>query len=238
MKKLNLSSTYLSLLELEEHLDIHYEDGDFTCDTCLFQTNKMSLLRNHLQKSSGHLSGQVHGRAAIKCKFCEEKFIVKKDLVAHKNNRHKTYKICDFFIKGNCKRSPCRYSHKKIKEGYCVCYECGKDFNDTSDMYNHRKREQKKELCKKFLNNECDRDEADCWFSHVRSVIKPHQLKVGTTHENKTSNCGTRIQGFQKTPPSPVPPTLALSTEQLMTLIEEKVQKTLELFLSKMTPRA
>ena len=183
--------------ELEEHLDTHYEDGDFTCDTCLFQTSKMSLLRKHLQNSPGHLSGQVHGKAAIKCKFCEEKFIVKKDLIAHKNNRHKTHKTCDFFLQGNCKRSPCRYSHKKIKEGNCVCYECGKDYTSTAEMYKHRKKEHKRELCKKFLNNECDRGEADCWFSHVTSATKSPALQVSTTHEkvHKIKTCQPRVFG-------------------------------------------
>ena len=71
--------------ELEEHIDSHYDDGDFTCDTCLFQSNKIKLLRNHILNSPGHSSGQVRGKLAIKCKLCEEKFIDKSDLIKHKN---------------------------------------------------------------------------------------------------------------------------------------------------------
>ena len=40
--------------ELEDHLDIHCEDGDYTCDTCLYQCNKIKLLKDHLLNSQGH----------------------------------------------------------------------------------------------------------------------------------------------------------------------------------------
>ena len=163
--------------ELEEHLDSHYEDGDFSCDTCLFQTNRMRLLRNHLLSAPGHSSGQVHGKSAIKCKFCEEKFIDKNELVNHKNMKHKTYKPCEYHKEGKCKRSPCRYSHRAIKEGYCVCYHCGKEFPEKHSLYNHRKSDHKTEVCRDFLVNNCDRQEEDCWFGHVKHASELHTKK-------------------------------------------------------------
>ena len=135
--------------QLEEHLDTHYEDVDFTCDTCLFQSNKIGLLRTHLKNSPGHVSGQVHGKPATKCKFCDEKFISKKDLVTQKNRHHKTYRVCDYFKEGKCNRSPCRYSHKKLKEGHYRYYECGNDFSSSDDMYKHRKKNKNRKYAKK-----------------------------------------------------------------------------------------
>ena len=54
-------SNHNSSEELEEHIDTHYEDGDFSCDTCLFQSSKMKLLRNNILNSPGHSADQVQG---------------------------------------------------------------------------------------------------------------------------------------------------------------------------------
>ena len=205
--------------QLEEHLDTHYEDGDFTCDACLFQSNKIGLLRTHLKNSP------------------DEKFISKKDLVTQKNRHHKTYRVCDYFKEGKCNRSPCRYSHKKLKEGHYRCYECGHDFSSSDDMYKHRKKEHKQEICKKFLKNECDRDKSDCWFSHAKFVKKSPRPQVDTTLKSTTNNTSPPTKGFWKAIPSPVPPTTKIETDQLMTMIEEKVQKMMESFLERMVPR-
>ena len=137
--------------ELEEHIDSHYEDGDFACDSCLFQSNKLRLLKNHLNMSPGYSSGQVHGKSAIKCNFCDERFIGKRDLVDHKHMKHETYKTCDYFKEGQCKRNPCRFGHKILEEGKCVCFQCGLEFADKTEMYRHRKTEHTTEVCKKKM---------------------------------------------------------------------------------------
>ena len=61
-------------------MDIHCDDGDFTCDTCLFQYNRIKLLEDHLMNSPGHTSGQVRGISAQNCNICDENFISRKDL--------------------------------------------------------------------------------------------------------------------------------------------------------------
>ena len=76
------------------------------------------------------ISGQIQGKAALKCGFCEEKFPSKKDLATHKYRKHKTYKPCQYFKEGNCKRSPCRFYHKIIKEGSSICFDCAKEFSE------------------------------------------------------------------------------------------------------------
>ena len=220
--------------DLEEHMDIHYEDGGFACDTCLFQTNKMRLLRKHLTSSPGHISGQVQGKATLKCGLCEDKFLNKKDLGAHKDRKHTTYKPCRYFKEGKCKQSPCRFNHKVIKEGNCVCFDCGKDFSDKNAMYEHRKKvHESTEICKKFLKQECDREETDCWFLHVLPVKKnptPKPILKDTLHDHND-------QGFWEVPKNLVPPIPGLNTDSLMKSIEEQVLKTMKMFMERINVR-
>ena len=216
--------------DLEEHIDTHYEDGDFACDTCLFQSNKMKLLKNHLLNSPGHSSGQVRGKPAIKCKFCEERFIDTKLLVRHKNKNHKTYKICDYFKEGKCKRSPCRYSHKVIKEGNCVCFHCGKEFSQKHDLYNHRKSDHKNEVCKNFMVNKCERTEEECWFSHVKNV----NTSSGRTSQAKDTPVNTDLPDFWQGRSNLVPPTQVLDMKTILKTIEESVQQTIQRVLKEL----
>ena len=37
--------------EMEEHTDCHYEDGDFPCDSCSYQTNNTRHWRNHIDET-------------------------------------------------------------------------------------------------------------------------------------------------------------------------------------------
>ena len=221
--------------ELEEHMDNHFEDGDFACDTCLFQTNKMRLLRSHIENSPGHISGQIQGKAALKCSFCEEKFPSKKDLATHKYRKHKTYKPCQYFKEGNCKRFPCRFYHKIIKEGSSICFDCAKEFSEKSAMYQHRKEGHKStEICKKFLKQESDREEKDCWFLHVLPVL--NQPKLNPILRNTSDDHGN--QGFWEVPKDLVPPIPSLSTESLMKAIEEQVIKTMKVFMERVNVNA
>ena len=161
--------------ELEDHMDSHCEDGDYSCDTCLFQCNKMRLLELHLGNSPGHSSGQVRGKAAQKCKICEEKFLTRNNLMTHINQVHPSFKPCRDYQKGLCKRTKCRYKHRVIKEGNCVCFQCGKEFCDKAIMMKHIKNIHSSAICTKFLNNECDRQDGtddECWFTHALSAEK------------------------------------------------------------------
>ena len=224
--------------ELENHIDSHFEDGDFSCDTCLFQSNRLKLLKNHILNSPGHSSGQVRGKSALKCNLCDKKFIDKKELINHKNIHHTTYKPCVYFKDGKCKSNPCRFSHKILKEGNCVCFDCGKDFTHKSLLMQHRKSEHKTEACKKFLKNECDRD-SSCWFEHVKSVaMSPKKKMPDRDSSNNTSEKeNLEPQGFWKTPMKLAPPDNIVSTEILMKSIEERVQRTMEMFMEQMRKR-
>lgn len=127
-------------------MDIHCEDGDYTCDTCLFQCNKIKLLKLHLLNSPGHTSGQVGGRSAQKCKICDEKFISRSDLTSHLISMHPSHKPCRDFKEGKCEYKKCRYAHKVIKDGNCVCFQCGIEFTKKPSFIIHIKKEHKRLL--------------------------------------------------------------------------------------------
>ena len=71
--------------ELEEHLECHYEDGDYACIECSFQTNKKSYLKNHTDKT-GHKYPQPI-RVAIECIDCDKIYQSKKDLIAYEKEK-------------------------------------------------------------------------------------------------------------------------------------------------------
>ena len=213
--------------ELEDHLDIHCEDGDYTCDTCLFQCNKIQLLKHHLQNSPGHSSGQVRGRAAQKCNICEEKFLTKTDLMTHVDLVHPSFKPCRDYQRGICKRTKCRYKHRIIKEGNCVCFQCGKDFNDKLVMMKHIKLNHGSAICKMFQNNMCDREdgtEYECWFTHSKNIDASKKTITGKKADPKLDT--TMAQGFHRNPLNQEPPIHSPDQESILKAMEERVLKT------------
>ena len=97
-------------------------------------------------------------------------------------------------------------------------------------MYLHRKEGHKStEICKKFLKQECDREEQKCWFLHVLPV--PNQPKLKPTLRTTSDDHGD--QGFWEVPKDLVPPIPSLSTELLMKAIEEQVIKTMKVFMER-----
>ena len=106
------------------------------------------------------------------------------------NKEHPSFKPCRDYKEGKCKRTKCRYKHRIIKEGNCVCFQCGKDFTDTTVMMSHIKSNHKRSVCKKFLKNKCDREEGtdeECWFRHEKMQI-PHQPLMNHSISHKIPN--------------------------------------------------
>ena len=102
-------------------------------------------------------------------------------------------------------------------------------------MYQHRKEgHQSTEICKKFLKQECDREEADCWFIHVLPV-KNQPKQNPSLKSIPDDHAG---QGFWEVPKNLVPPIPSLNTESLMKAIEEQVIKTMKVFMERINVNA
>ena len=112
-----------------------------------------------------------------------------------------------------------------------MCFQCGKDFTDKSEMMRHIKSDHKTSICRKFLANECDREdgtEDECWFRHVTNAAKLPVHKTKSYH-----NQNLKIsQDFHKIPVNLVPPTPVLNQESLEKSIEEKVLRSVSQMMS------
>ena len=102
-----------NMVHLNDHMRVHTEDGDWTCNNCSFQTNSKPSLRKHLQltkhvsplislesnsqsnlennmKPANHSSSNISPLKQISCKQCDKIFNKIEDLKTHRITNHKT----------------------------------------------------------------------------------------------------------------------------------------------------
>ena len=163
---------------LNDHMRVHTEDGDWTCNNCSFQTNSKTSLRKHLQltkhvsslisvesnyqsslennmKQANHSSSNIPPPKQISCKQCHKVFNKIEDLKTHRITNHKTYKPCSNLLTlGKCKyEDECIYKHNKLKENDVICYQCGSIYTSIEELMIHRKTSHEMKPCIKYKNN-------------------------------------------------------------------------------------
>ena len=101
----------------------------------------------------------------ISCHLCKLKFRNRNELTDHKREAHKTFKPCRNM--DDCEYGDkCYFNHNAVPEGMLRCFQCGTEFNTLNKLMIHRKNiHGNVQTCKKYLNNECQREDT-CWWSH------------------------------------------------------------------------
>ena len=182
-----------TLRKLEKHIANHNEDGDWFCEECDFQTNKISVLTNHM-KDKAHIFDLIQVKL-VQCPFCEEVFLSRSDLIRHRKISHPTYKPCRNQT-GCVFKSECIFSHDITPEDMCRCYECGEYFQNKNDMMLHRKNAHEVKTCRKWLEKKCQRGD-QCWWDHK------------TDEQNQTRN-----RDFHQTQENLAPPVVQQNQHQ------------------------
>ena len=158
---------------MESHnLQLHGEDGDFTCNHCSFQGNSRKILLNHLEHAH-----------KIKCHNCYEHFDSKVNLMIHRKTAHSDkINICRYFADGSCKfRNEGWYRHSEnvqeipqenpSEEQQFKCNSCGEIFTTKSNLMNHRKNTHYYTIskCREYAKGNCPRADVNCWYLHSDS---------------------------------------------------------------------
>ena len=164
---------------LEDHIKTH----KIRCDICDFRTDTNNQLATHMKLNH-------KPPVPIKCSFCPDTFIEKKNIFAHRKQKHPTYAPCRNLP--NCSfKDQCCFNHNPVTEGEFICLQCGTEFTTINNLMMHKKTH-KKVICLKFLKGECDRN--PCWYTHE---ITPSLPKAGTNQI---------LEGFQGVQPGQIPP--------------------------------
>jgi DNA-directed RNA polymerase subunit RPC12/RpoP len=91
-----------------------------------------------------------------KCVVCSETFSKKNDMNKHRITKHKTYRPCLNFKKGECIFGEnCFYHHIDLPEDKFICYICGTVFSENNLLMIHRKNDHKTEICQEFSKGGC-----------------------------------------------------------------------------------
>ena len=191
-----------------EALNNHMKKHEFDCDKCSFKTDTKEQMNKHMQSShkqvecdkfsfktetkeqmNKHMQSSHKDLTPIKCSFCPDSFIEKKNLFAHKKQRHPTYQPCR--NGQNCAYiESCSFNHTAVTDGASICYHCGKEFKSNNDLVNHRKNDHSDIICTKFLKGQCKKE--PCWYMHITSEQPLPTLR--------------KTQGFRQTKPTQSPP--------------------------------
>ena len=108
---------------------------------------------------------------SIKCYYCEEKFILKTDLLNHRKQAHpEKAQFCIYFSEDKCEHGDlCWYSHiQPVKLPEYECRICEEKFKLKSAFMKHRKKSHRTSvpICKASKNGRCYYDSNNCWFHH------------------------------------------------------------------------
>ena len=229
------NKTFKTNNKLKQHMEIHNNDGDWTCAECSYQTNTEANLKRHKltahPKNGGNDASQGGGQGADripdtptevrraettnanKCNICKKDFVYRIDLNKHVRENHKTYKPCRNMK--TCVYAPrCRYNHKEYPEGHQVCYECGSVSKTMHDLMKHRKKEHKVPLCKNFLKNTCEFSEHDCYHMHTNKAPNA-PVNIVLNNPNRSEAQGpAQSQAFQGVESNLAPPSISKGPTQ------------------------
>ena len=160
----------------------HIKKQQFDCDNCSFKADTKEQINDHMNASH-------KDPTPIKCSFCPDTFIDRKNIFAHRKQRHSTYKACR--NGQNCAYiESCSFNHKPVTEGASICYHCGDEFTSTNDLLLHRKNTHGNIICTKFLKGECKKN--PCWYAHIT--------------EGQQTAAPTQPEGFWRIQSAQIPP--------------------------------
>ena len=147
--------------ELDKHIKSnHNMKTQFQCSVCMVYFRDSDSLASHMNVA--HLK-ESH---AIQCNRCGKSIIDKTKLREHMNESHKTYKPCTKYQNNSCNKVPCRFEHIRLQTNQDICYKCGTTFMSKTDLINHIKKQHGNIVCHKYIQNQCDRSNDECIFSH------------------------------------------------------------------------
>ena len=148
--------------ELERHIEqVHRSKNSLQCTVCTLKFINIDELSTHIDTIH-----KTTEETLFKCNRCGKSLGDKSEMNKHMNDAHKTYKPCSKFAADKCETSQCRFCHIKLPQNQHICFKCGKIFMSKTDIIHHIKQKHGKEICHRFLLNECSRSSTDCLFSH------------------------------------------------------------------------
>ena len=116
----------------------------------------------------------------LKCKFCDEKFLHKKELMKHNKKKHEeTLSKCWDFEAGTCEyKDDCWFKHGKQElsqrrdPDMFKCKFCDKQFLQRKHLMKHNKEKHEEMLkpCWNFKAGTC-KFENNCWFKHEKNGV-------------------------------------------------------------------
>ena len=109
----------------------------------------------------------------LRCKFCDKRFLYKKELMKHNKEKHiETLRYCWDFEAGTCDfKENCLFKHEKRELNHEIfkCKFCDKNFPSRKDLMKHNKEKHMETLkpCWNFEAGNCNYKE-NCWFKHKK----------------------------------------------------------------------
>ena len=198
-KHINLKHAEIGKTELNSG----HNEEDFNCVECDFQCSSKMQLRKH--KSLKHMIRSELDNEQLKCRYCDEVFSLKWNLMVHRKNNHEgTVAICRNYADGNCSftAEACWWVHERRanNEEKIQCFICSEIFNNKSNLMSHRKQKHSNfvQMCTKFSNKSCRFQEDFCWYRH-----KTEKDEIACEVEEKETDT-TPV--FQKGIKNPKPP--------------------------------
>ena len=175
---------YLTKKELK-----HHEDEEHTNQKPKVTNTEGSVgFPNFSAKESQSLRYQRNSEMS-KCKFCDEKFVNRKELMIHNKKEHKeTLAYCWDFEDGTCKyEDDCWFKHetrdldkKKYHEMF-KCKFCDEAYQQRNKLmkHNREKHEETLRACWNFDTGTCEFG-SNCWFKHREKKL--NDLNTGNNH--------------------------------------------------------
>ena len=128
--------------EDDSEIEESFEDSQFTCNSCDFQTYTERRLKRHIKHK--HTARKVPTGDFL-CEQCDERSSSTYDLNNHMKNKH-----------------------KGIKDSSAIpCKQCDESFSSIYDVNKHMISAHNSRICRFFLENRCKFEEY-CFFKHER----------------------------------------------------------------------
>ena len=182
------SDIYTTKESLEKHEEeVHNQTPASTTVDSL--CNNYSIL-NKDQEEHPSINNQVTEK--FKCKFCDEEFVGKYDLMMHNRKEHQDKLSICWNYQGGCKYHPnCWFSHEATENQYSQqynCNSCDNLFISKGELSKHRKKHHPEMVstCKNIVTGKCRYGDEKCWFIHYARNKDNHSEHEDMNNEDKS----------------------------------------------------
>ena len=119
-------------------------------------------------------------------------------MINHRKKAHKSFKQCKNLLDCPFKEN-CLFNHNPVDENKFICFVCGDEYHELSELMVHRKIIHGTNKCQKFLKMTCNFTAEKCWYAHEDINTRNMKDPIDTVEESEETSENEPVKDSEET---------------------------------------